>query len=180
MSLLGSIAKIGKTVVRGVAAYYTGGASELYYQARAAQKTQGQIPSGLDIATPGYAPQAAMPGVGFQPAMAILPRAGTSLAPTIGRGLGIAAGAGLAGARRIASSAVTYCRRHPTWCATIGGTAAVEGLIRGGQLPPIKRRRRKGISASDLSKFRRVAGFLHKWGPMCQGARRPRRSKTCR
>lgn len=133
-------------------------------------------------ATPTYAPPA-MPGgsaitftgasmSGFQPAMAVIPRAAAGL-PALGRGLGFAAGAGLAGARNVARSAMAYCRRHPQWCSTIGGLAAVEALVSSGQLPAIKRRRRKGISASDLSKFRRVASILHKWSPMVTG-KKPR------
>lgn len=100
-----------------------------------------------------------------------------ALPAVIGRGAGLVVGRGIGMATTAARSAMTYCRRHPAWCASIGGLAAVESMIGSGQLPPIKRRRRKGISASDLSKFRRVASFLYKWGPMCQGARKPRRGK---
>ncbi len=106
--------------------------------------------------------------------------AGTSSLTTVGRGAGMVVGAGLRGARAIYNSAATYCRRHPQWCLASGGIGAVAGMIQSGQLPPVKRRRRRGISASDLSKFRRVASFLYRWGPMCAGgARKPRRAK-CR
>jgi hypothetical protein len=66
----------------------------------------------------------------------------------------------MAGARSVASSAVTYCRRHPQWCASIGGTAAIGALIQGGQLPPIKRRRARGISPSEFRGFRKVHKVL--------------------
>jgi hypothetical protein len=123
---------------------------------------------------------ASMPGTGFQPAMAILPRTLTPLAPTIGRGAGMVVGAGIAAARRLAQSAATYCRRHPQWCSTIGGIAAVEGLIRSGQLPPIKRRRARGITARELQSFKRVTKTLNKWCKVAPPTRRARGGAKCR
>jgi len=66
-------------------------------------------------------------------------------------------------ARRIAASAAALCRRNPQWCATIGGLAAVEAMVRSGQLPPVKRRRQRGITATELRNFKRVAKFTSKY-----------------
>lgn len=111
---------------------------------------------------------------GYQPAMAILPRA-AQLAPSAGRALGYAVGRGIAGARAITRSAMTYCRRHPQWCSTIGGIAAVEALVRDGQLPVTKRRRAKGISGRELQAFRRVSRTLNKWCKVPAPTQRARR-----
>ena len=98
-------------------------------------------------------------------------------------GLGLAAvgGAvvrtGIRGARSITNSAISYCRKHPAWCSTIGGIAAVEGLVGSGQLPIVKRRRARGISASELRSFRRVARFFRGY---CPTVRRYGKSKSCR
>lgn len=157
--------KVAKTVVRGVAAYYTGGASEAYYQAAARSKSMSQVPAAPAPSagfTNGWATQT-RPGLGYQPAMSVLPR----LAPLAGRGvmggLGYGAGRALGGARTIVRSAMSYCRRHPGWCSSIGGLAAVEALVSGGQLPPIRHRRARGISGRELSSFRRVSKTLNKW-----------------
>lgn len=171
-----SLTKLVRGVVRGVAAVYTGGASEALYQAYEASKrartvgaTVPMVPSrGMNGGA--YQP-VAMPGAGYTPAMAIIPRLGTALAPAIGAGAARLA----AGARTIARSAMTYCRRHPQWCATIGGIAAIEGLIRSGQLPPVKRRRARGITGTELRNFRRVTKILNKWCKVGPPMRRSRR-----
>jgi len=88
--------------------------------------------------------------------------------PPLGRALGGAAalgGAVVAGGRAIASSAMTYCRRHPAWCAQIGGTAVIAGMIEQGQLPTIRRRRGRGITPKDLRSFRRVANLVRGFCP---------------
>lgn len=136
----------------------------------------GLIGAGLggSVRPPAASPRAvngyggAMPGGAFQPVAAVLPRTlqlglGAGLPATVGRGAGIMVGAGMAGMRRVANSAATYCRRHPQWCATVGGLAAVEGLVRNGQLPVIKRRRARGISGTELKNFKRVSKTLSKW-----------------
>lgn len=105
------------------------------------------------------------PGVGsaLMPAAAVIPSAGRALLPLAGAGLGgLARGAGYA-AGRLAGAAASYCRRNPAWCAAIGGTAAVEGMIRAGQLPMPKRRRGRGITATELRNFKRVAKFTAKY-----------------
>ncbi len=81
-------------------------------------------------------------------------------------------------AATIARIAMSYANKFPGWASAIGLTGIME-LVRAGTLPAPKRRRRKGISASDLSKFKRVAGFLYKWGPMCQTKPAPRRRARC-
>lgn len=95
----------------------------------------------------------AAPGGGMMQTMASLPR-------IIGAGAGMVVGAVGLGARTVMRSATTYCRRHPAWCAQIGGTAAIAAMIQGGQLPTIKRRRARGISATEFRGFRRVHNVL--------------------
>lgn len=101
-----------------------------------------------------------MPGV--MPAMGALP-------PLVGGAIGGAVVAGgrvaLMSARTIARSAVTYCRRHPAWCASIGGTAAIGAMIEAGQLPTIRRRRGRGITPRDLRSFRRVGSLIRGFCP---------------
>lgn len=97
-----------------------------------------------------------------------------SLPSILGAGAGMVVGAVSLGARTVARSAITYCRRHPAWCAQIGGTSAIAAMISGGQLPPIKRRRARGISASQFRAFRRVHQVL---SGFCAPRMRIRRGK---
>jgi hypothetical protein len=90
----------------------------------------------------------ALPGVG-----AVMGSAGLVGAA---RTVGYAAG-------RIYAAASSYCRRNPQWCATVGGMAAVEAMVRSGQLPAPKRRRGRGITATELRNFKRVAKFTSKY-----------------
>jgi hypothetical protein len=147
------------TAVRAGAAYVTGGASEVYYQARdqqiknrpAPQQTYSRAIVPFDDNSQGGAEM--IPGGG--------PKAGVVINM----------------ARGVATAARYYCTKYPMWCASLpAGLGTVLQMVKEGKLPKPKRRRRRGISAGDLSKFRRVAGFLHKWGPMCGPghARRPR------
>jgi len=99
--------------------------------------------------------------------------------PSLGAaGAGAVVGAGvrlgMVGARRLYASAAGYCRRNPGWCASIGGLAAVEGLIRSGQLPPMRGRRGRGITSKEFRSFRRVHGVLAKF---CAPKMRIKRSK---
>ena len=118
------------------------------------------------VPAPSLAPMpSAMPGAGFQPAAFALPAlpalggAAARLAPAvIGGAVRVASSA-----RRIAAGAASICRRNPQWCATIGGLAAVEALMRSGQLPVPKRRRGRGITATELRAFKRVAKFTSKY-----------------
>ncbi|HEX2980673.1 MAG TPA: hypothetical protein VHO48_10460 [Anaerolineaceae bacterium] len=97
--------------------------------------------------------------------------------PAIGRVGGTLVRGGVAGAKRIYSSAASYCRKHPGWCQTIGGIAAVEALVQQGQLPVMKSRRGRGITATELKNFRRVARFTSKY---CAPVRRAMSSKAVR
>lgn len=67
------------------------------------------------------------------------------------------------GGRAIWRSAATYCRKHPQWCSTIGGIAAVEAMIGRGELPTIKKSRGRGITARELRSFKKVARFTSKY-----------------
>lgn len=114
----------------------------------------------------GSAFSTSRPGMGF-----VAGGAGMSSLPPLIRGattlgtVGAVGGYAVRGARAIAASASYYCRKYPAWCSTIGGLAAVEAMVGNGQLPPIKRRRRKGITPRDLSSFRRVASLIKSYGP---------------
>ena len=100
-----------------------------------------------------YARPASMaaPAGGAMPAGFGLPALGTMLG-----GAAVAGRVVMVGARAIARSAITYCRRNPAWCAQIGGTAAIAAMIQDGRLPTVKRRRARGISASEFRGFRKV------------------------
>lgn len=107
-------------------------------------------------------------GVAARSAAAVLPGVGAASSflpalPTVARGAGLVVGTGIRLGRNVAASAMTYCRRHPAWCAAAGGVGAVESMIRGGQLPPIKRRRARGITGTELKNFRRVSRVLDRW-----------------
>lgn len=64
------------------------------------------------------------------------------------------------GVATVARSAAAYCRRHPGWCASIGGISAVANLVQSGQLPPMRRRRARGISPAEFRGFRKVHRVL--------------------
>lgn len=166
--------KFRNTAAVAVGTYFGGAAGgavvSKYQEARAAQgRAKNMMAMGNTYGTHEYIDPNAQPGV----------KAGTitQILPGVGRVAGKLGGS--ISLRAIYASAMSYCRRHPAWCSAIGITGVVE-LITSGSLPPMKRRRRKGISASDLSKFRRVAGFLYKWGPMCQSTPKPRRAPARR
>lgn len=119
------------------------------------------VPSAAPAASPNWG--AFNGGSTLQPAMAVLPGAGRALMPltgaaagSLGRAVGFAAG-------RATRAAMNYCKRNPQWCASIGGMAAVEAMVRSGQLPAPKRRRGRGITATELRAFKRVAKFTSKY-----------------
>jgi len=142
-------------------------------------RSVGQVPA---APTPmaGYSP---MPGAGFTngfqpvagPLLPLLGGGARALAPLAGRALGLGAGMAIRGARTAAASAMTYCRRHPGWCASIGGLAAVEALIGNGSLPPVKRRRARGITGTELKNFKRVSRTLNRWCKVPAPTQRARR-----
>ena len=131
---------------------------------------------------PPIQPRTFLPTAGMSGLPAVLGRT----LPTVGRalpGVGAAVGAGATVARgvgAVARGAATWCRKNPSWCAQIGGLAAVEALIRNGQLPLPKRRRARGISASELKAFRRVASIVRQHAPTARKVPCKPRGKTCR
>lgn len=64
------------------------------------------------------------------------------------------------GMRTIISSANSYARKYPQWAMSVGGTAGIAQMIASGQLPAMRRRRGKGITARDLRSFKRVARLV--------------------
>lgn len=113
----------------------------------------------------------------------MLPRVIPGIGAAAGRvAVGTAVGAGVRALSptTIARSAVAWCRRNPAWCASIGGTAAVEALVRSGELPPVKRRRARGITANELKAFRRVASIVRQHAPTARKVPCKPRGKVCR
>jgi len=93
------------------------------------------------------------PGSGQVASMAALPAIGGAVVRTT-------AAAGIAGARAVIASARYYCAKYPGWCISIGGLGAVQGMVQQGQLPLHRRRRARGISASEFRGFRKVHKVL--------------------
>lgn len=138
MSLLGDIVKIAAPIA---GAYFGGPIG-----ATIASSVVGGFGSGSP----------AMPGSGAPVAtMAALPSIGSTVA--VG---GAVARAGIAGARAVIASARYYCAKYPGWCISIGGLGAVQGMVQNGQLPLHRRRRARGISASEFRGFRKVHKVL--------------------
>lgn len=132
-------------------------------------------------ATPAMLPnqiQPAMPGIG----MGMFPSSLGRTIPALAGAGGALVRGGVAGARRVYQSAASYCRKHPGWCQTIGGIAAVEAMVQNGQLPAIKSRRGRGITATELKNFKRVARFTSKYCAPVRKAMSSRalRGKSCR
>lgn len=162
MSLLGKIADIGRSIlkspaVRAVAPVLGGpvgialaGASTAYgaYQA---------------LKTP--AAGAVMPGAGSVTAFPSMPSLamGMSAGGPAFSALGQIGGTIVRGAGAFAKKAVDLCKKYPQWCSTIGGTIAIEAMLRSGQIPMPKRRRGRGITATELKNFKRVARFTSKY-----------------
>jgi len=96
-------------------------------------------PSGL---MPAALPGAGVVGMGALPAIGAAARVGIGMAGRAYRG------------------AISLCRKHPAWCSTIGGTAAVAAMIESGQLPAPRHRRGRGISSGNLRAYRRVHNLL--------------------
>lgn len=178
MSLLSKIVKsvapaaatFGKLIPGiGTAVSLAGTAATAYYAAKAGSA----VP-----AAPAPMALPAFPGVGGFSTAGL----GSSFLPAVGRVAGTAIRVGAAGARRVASSAAAYCRKHPGWCQTIGGIAAVEAMIQNGQLPAMKSRRGRGITATELKNFKRVARFTSKYCAPVRKAMSSRalRGKSCR
>lgn len=180
-SIVKKIAPIAATVGRfipgiGTTLSMAGTAATAYYAAKSA------VPA---APAPTFTPQIVpMPGVGSMQA-GMFPSFPTSLTralPALAGVGGAAVRVGVAGAKRVYQSAASYCRKHPGWCQTIGGIAAVESMIQSGQLPAMKSRRGRGITATELKNFKRVARFTSKYcAPVRRAMSAPAvRRKSCR
>lgn len=110
------------------------------------------------VQRPTPSPVSVMPAASMQalPTLGALPQIGRAA----GAGVMALGGVAVAGARSAMRGAITLCRRHPQWCSTIGGTAAVAAMIESGQLPAPRRRRGRGLSSRDLRSYRRVHNLL--------------------
>lgn len=175
-SIVKKIAPVAATVGKfipgiGTAVSMAGTAATAYYAAKSA------VPA---APAPAFSNQMVpMPGIGT---MGMFPSSlGRALTPLAGVG-GAAVRVGVAGAKRVYQSAAAYCRKHPGWCQTIGGIAAVEAMIQNGQLPAMKSRRGRGITATELKNFKRVARFTSKYcAPVRRAMSAPAvRRKSCR
>jgi hypothetical protein len=101
-------------------------------------------------------------------AMPALPGIGVGVTrglPAVARTIGFGAGLMVGRARAIARGAAALCIKHPQWCSTIGGVAAVGAMMESGQLPIPKRRRGRGLTPKDLRSFRRVARLIRVFAP---------------
>ena len=103
-------------------------------------------------------PAAPMPGPGMRPGAS---GGMMGALPAIGFGVGMVVGR----ARQIARGAAALCIKHPQWCSTIGGVAAVGAMMESGQLPIPKRHRGRGLTPRDLRSFRRVARLIRVFAP---------------
>lgn len=175
-SIVKNIAPVAATLGKfipgiGTAVSLAGTAATAYYAAK--QSAPPVAPGG------GFQAQMVAPGM----SLGSLGSLGRVSLPALSSFAGGAVRVGVAGARRVYSAAAGYCRKHPQWCSTIGGIAAVEAMIGRGELPIPKRRRGKGISATELKNFKRVAKFTSKYcAPVHRAMRAPavRGGKSCR
>jgi hypothetical protein len=159
MSLWTKARGLFTTAAAVVAAPYTGGASLALMAAYNASKQQSLMPmmqagGGGDIYPVG-ARMGSTPGAGMGGGVL------RALPGAIGYGAGVVVGR----ARAIARGAAALCAKHPQWCSTIGGVAAVAGMMESGQLPVPKRRRGRGLTPRDLRSFRRVARLIRVFAP---------------
>lgn len=110
--------------------------------------------SAMPWSPPAMVQPVALPALG-----GIAARLGTMAG--IGTAVGVAVGRG----RTIMRAAGALCLKHPQWCSTIGGTAAIAALMESGQLPVPRRRRGRGLTPRDLRSFRRVASLIRGFCP---------------
>ncbi len=158
--------------VGALAAPYTGGASLVAAQAYAARE-RAKASGGGALALPTFQPTSfsgvepmsmqsqpySLPGV--MPTMGTMPRV---IGPAA-RALGFGAGVLVARGRNIARAAAAMCVKHPQWCSTIGGVAAIAAMMESGQMPIPKKRRGRGLTPRDLRSFRRVARLIRVFAP---------------
>lgn len=153
-----SVAPVLGTVVGGIYGG-TGGAALGGKIGSALQKAP--APSSAALPQLASYSSAAAPGgpMTMMAAFPSLPSIGGAIARVL-PGAGAVGTMAVRGASTVWRSANTYCRRNPAWCAQIGGTAAIAAMIQQGQLPPIRRRRGRGISGTEFRAFRRVHKVL--------------------
>lgn len=152
MSLLGKLAKSVKKIIK----------SPLVGAAVSAVNPQ--LGGALSAVSAASAMRTSiLPGVG--PVISGTVAAGGRMLPALGRTLGFGAGVMIAKGRNIARAAAALCVKHPQWCSTIGGVAAVAAMMESGQMPIPKRRRGRGLSPRDLRSFRRVARLIRVFAP---------------
>lgn len=99
--------------------------------------------------------------------------------PGVGAVAGAVGGAVVRGAGSAMRGAIALCRKHPQWCSTIGGTAAVAAMMESGQIPVPKKRRSRGITGREFRAFRRVHHVLSGFCAPRMHIRK-RSSKSCR
>lgn len=140
-------------------------------------KTVGKTALGTALGTTGAL---ILGGQGGSPPPQLPPPGGLPALPGAGGGLPGVGRAGLPAtisANMANYSAGIYCRRHPQWCVQVGGIGNVAQLVAGGQLPRIKRRRRRGITPKDLQSFRRVANLIKAYSAPVRRMRTPTRKR---
>lgn len=175
MSLLKSVMNLGKKVLsspilssgvgKALTPFIPGVGTALSIAGAAYGGYQALKSPSVGSVSPGAGSVMTLPSMGMQTNFSGMGM-GASLA-----GLG---GAVVRGGRAAGKAAVSLCRKYPQWCSTIGGTVAVEALLHSGQLPMPKRRRGKGISATELKNFRRVVKFTSKYcAPVHRAMRAP-------
>lgn len=140
----------------------------------------GPLGGALGIALAGSSSRGGMAtyqsGAIYQPTMGMLPQLGRLTLPGVGAAAGAVGGMVVRSAGAAMRGAINLCRKHPQWCSTIGGTAAVAAMIESGQLPAPRRRRGRGISAREFRAFRRVHNVLSCFcAPATKIKRSPRR-----
>lgn len=116
---------------------------------------------GVAVGAAGMLGQRSSSPLSLTGAMPAMPGPGVlNLLPALGPIAGAAGRVAVAGARSAMQGAVAWCRRNPSWCASIGGTAAVAAMIESGQLPMPRRRRGRGLSSRDLRGFRKTVRLI--------------------
>lgn len=176
MSLLSKVFKKAKGLIRKVAPITSLIPGPIGAISMGASAILGPGSKAMRASTAAAAP----PTFSVPSTMSMLPAlpAITRALPAVG---GAAVRVGVAGAKRVYSAAASYCRKHPSWCSTVGGIAAVEAMIGRGELPLPKRRRGRGITATELRNFKRVAKFTSKYcAPVRKAMKAPAMRRGCK
>lgn len=162
MSLRKALRRLAPTVAQMGAGFLAGGPAG----AAAAGLASLQKPPTVSGTMSGFLPQLGGTMGAIAPALGsifgrVLPGAGA-----IGGAVAVG-GMAMRGVGAAARAANAWCGRNPAWCVSVGGLPAVLSMVQSGQLPLMKRRRRRGLSGRDLRGFyktsrlmRRVAGTI--------------------